>query len=91
MWELIDYKHKKVIDKLPVQYKKKYAVFKYIAEKSGLSGLASMPGFNLEMLKGTLAGFYSIRLNIAYRVVFAVQEQIKVIRILEISKHKYNY
>jgi len=89
-WDLIDYKHKKVIDKLPIQCKKKYAVFKYIAQCTGLDGLSASPGFKLEMLKGKLAGLYSIRLNIAYRVIFEVKSEIQVIEILEVSKHEYN-
>ena len=89
-WDIVDYKHKKVIDKLPIQCKKKYAVFKYIAQQSGINGLDSYPGFKLEILKGKLAGLYSIRLNIAYRVVFDVQEEIRIIDILEVSKHEYN-
>ena len=65
-------------------------VFKYIAQQSGIDGLDSYPGFKLEMLKGKLVGLYSIRLNIAYRVVFDVQEEINIIDILEVSKHEYN-
>jgi len=41
------------------------------------------------MLKGKLFGLYSIRLNISYRVIFDVKQEIKVIDIIEISKHKY--
>lgn len=88
-WEVIDYRYKKVIDKLPIQCKKKYAAFKYIAQHSGLKGLAESHGFKLETLKGKLAGLYSIRLNIAYRVVFDVKDEIRIIDILEVSKHKY--
>ena len=89
-WEVVDYKHTKVINKLPIQCKKKYAVFKYIAQHSGLDGLGASPGFKLEVLKGKLSGLYSIRLNIAYRVVFDVKDEIRVIDILEVSKHEYN-
>jgi plasmid maintenance system killer protein len=89
-WEVIDYKHKKAINKLPIQCKKKYAAFKYIAQHSGLEGLGSSPGFKLEMLKGKLAGLYSIRLNIAYRVIFDVKNEIRIIDVLEVSKHEYN-
>lgn len=89
VWVVVDYKFKKLIAKLPVQCKKKYAVFKYIAEQSGLDGLKSSPGFKLERLKGKLNGLYSIRLNLAYRVVFDLQENLRVIDIYEISKHKY--
>ena len=88
-WQVIDYKLKKEIDKLPVQCKKKYAVFRHVSEFSGLHGLSKYPGFKLEMLKGTLRGAYSIRLNIAYRVLFSVNEEHKVIQIMEISKHEY--
>ena len=89
-WQVIDYKFKKEIDKLPIQCKKKYAVFKYVSEFSGLLGLSKYPGFNLEMLKGTLKGAYSIRLNIAYRVLFIINETRKIIEVIEISKHEYN-
>lgn len=72
-----------------MQCKKKYAVFKYIAQQSGLDGLNQSPGFHLEKLRGNLAGLYSIRLNIAYRVVFDLKEEIRIIDIIEVSKHKY--
>jgi proteic killer suppression protein len=35
-----------------------------------LSDLASPPGNRLEALKGSLAGFHSIRINDQYRIVF---------------------
>jgi len=88
-WKVNDSDYKKTIYSLPKQCKKKYAVFKYIAEYSGLNGLNDAPGFRLEMLKGKLFGLYSIRLNISYRVIFDVKQEIKVIDIIEISKHKY--
>lgn len=89
-WQIIDYKFKKDIDKLPMQCKKKYAVFKYVASFSGLSGVTKCPGFKLEKLEGKLKDMYSIRLNVAYRAVFNVDEICKVIEIKEISKHRYN-
>ena len=89
-WQIIDYKFKKEIDHLPAQCKKKYAVYKYVIEASGLQGLNKYPGFKLEMLKGSLKGIYSIRLNIAYRVLFSVNEDKEVIEITEVSEHEYN-
>lgn len=89
-WQVIDYKFKNEINKLPVQCKKKYAVFKYVVEFSGLQGLSKYPGFKLEMLKGSFKGAYSIRLNIAYRVLFSINERQKMAGIIEISKHEYN-
>lgn len=89
-WQIIDYKFKKEINNLPIQCKKKYAVFKYVSEFAGLNGLSEYPGFKLEMLKGSLKGAYSIRLNIAYRVLFSVHDDYKTIEVIEVSKHKYN-
>ena len=89
-WQIIDYKFKREINNLPTQCKKKYAAFKYISEYSGLSGLRNYPGFKMERLKGELKGIFSIRLNIAYRVLFAVNEEKKLIEIYEVSKHEYN-
>ena len=48
-----------------------------------------VPGFKLEALQGNLAGLFSIRLNIAYRVVFEVTHEIKIVEIIEIAKHRY--
>jgi len=42
------------------------------------------------MLKGKLAGLYSIRLNIAYRVIFDVRNEIRIIDVLEVNKHEYD-
>ena len=89
-WQIIDYKFKEEINKLPVQCKKKYAVFKYVCESTGLNGLNKYPGFKLEMLKGSLKGLYSVRLNIAYRVLFGANKEHKIIEIREVSKHEYN-
>ncbi len=89
-WRIIDYKLKREINNLPTQCRKKYAVFKYISEYSGLSGLKKYPGFKLEHLKGGLKGVFSIRLNVAYRVLFIINEEKKLIEIYEISKHEYN-
>ncbi len=65
-------------------------MFKYVSESLGLHGLSKYPGFRLEMLKGNSKGIYSVRLNIAYRVLFSVNEKHKTIHIVEISKHEYN-
>ena len=88
-WEIIDYKFKKEINKLPIQCKKKYAVFKYIVEFSGISGLSTYSGFKLEALQGNLKGQYSVRLNKGYRVIFVVNKNVKQVELYEISKHEY--
>jgi proteic killer suppression protein len=42
----------------------------YLHEASELVDLRVPPGNKLEALKGDLAGYYSIRINIQWRVVF---------------------
>ena len=37
-------------------------------------GTLNSPGANLEKLKGNLAGFYSVRINDQYRVIFHFDE-----------------
>src|SRR5579864_3395139 len=44
-----------------------------IAAAAQLADLAS-PGNNLEKLKGTLSGFYSIRINDQWRIVFVLDK-----------------
>lgn len=89
-WGIIDFKFKKEIQSLPIQCMKKYAVFKYVVGTSGLCGLDKYPGYKLESLKGRLKGIYSVRLNIAYRLLFRVDKGKRIIEIQEISKHEYN-
>ncbi|MBP9682421.1 MAG: type II toxin-antitoxin system RelE/ParE family toxin [Bacteriovorax sp.] len=42
----------------------------YLHDAAELSDLKLPPGNKLEALKGTLTGYYSIRINIQWRIVF---------------------
>lgn len=60
---------------------------------STLYDLSSFGGLNFEKLKGDWSGFYSIRLNKQYWLIFKVIEDeesepiIEIIQVTEISKH----
>jgi proteic killer suppression protein len=50
-------------------------------------------GLNFEKLKGDLKGYYSIRLNQQYRLLFRVENEeqenikIEIVEVTDISKH----
>jgi len=58
-----------------------------------LSDLNNYGGLNFEKLKGDLKGYYSIRLNQQYRLLFRVENEeqedikIEIVEVTEISKH----
>lgn len=52
-----------------------------------LSDLKSPPGNNLEALKGALSGYYSIRINKQWRVIFKWSEDgIREVKIIDYHK-----
>jgi proteic killer suppression protein len=72
------------------QFKKKIQILISI---ESLNELEKFKSLNFEKLKGDRIGEYSIRLNIHYRLIFEIVEEvddkfvIEVIMISEISKH----
>lgn len=72
------------------QFKKKVDILIGIAV---LSDLRNFGNLHFEKLKGDLRDFYSIRLNIQYRLLFRViqdehgGETVEIIQVTEISKH----
>jgi toxin HigB-1 len=72
------------------QYKKKIQILISI---DSLNELALFKSLNFEGLKGNREGYYSIRLNKQYRLIFILEEQkenqfiCEIILITEISKH----
>jgi proteic killer suppression protein len=60
-------------------------------ELSGLEMVRRLPGSHDEPLKGPRAGQRSIRLSQSYRAIYVLDEenQVKFVRIEEVSKHGY--
>jgi len=72
------------------QYKRKVDILVQIEKLSELNNYSSL---NFEKLKSDLKGYYSIRLNKQYRLIFRVEKtekneiSIQIIQVTEISKH----
>ena len=90
MWHIREHhKLNKVVGKLPLQVVKKYELWKSIVFRHGPDKLREFPGFHDEKLKGELEGKRSSRLNIQYRVIYAVEKKTISIYVIDISAHKY--
>jgi Txe/YoeB family toxin of Txe-Axe toxin-antitoxin module len=90
MWHIKEHrKIVKTITRLPLQVIKKYELWKDIVYRHGPEKLKEFPGFNDEKLKGDRLGQRSSRLNLQYRVVYMVEEDIVTVFVLEINPHEY--
>ena len=90
MWHIKEHrKLEKAITKLPLQVIKKYELWKDIVYRHGPGKLREFPGFNDERLKGDRLGQRSSRLNLQYRVIYMVEEDIVTVFVLEINPHEY--
>ncbi|HDV5785642.1 TPA: type II toxin-antitoxin system mRNA interferase toxin, RelE/StbE family [Legionella pneumophila] len=80
----------KDLSKIP-QYIKEKSLWVDSVERLGIQKLRKIPGFHDEPLKGDRQGQCSIRLNKAYRAIYAENEQkeIVIISIIEVNKHEY--
>jgi plasmid maintenance system killer protein len=90
MWHIKEHrKIEKMIAKLPLQVLKKYELWKDIIYRHGPDKLKEFPGFHDEKLKGDRLGQRSARLNLQYRVIYMVEEDIVTVYVLEINPHEY--
>jgi proteic killer suppression protein len=74
---------------LPAAVVKKYEVWKDIVFRHGPKKLREFPGFHDEKLKGKREGQRSSRLSLQYRVIYAVENDIVTVFVLEITPHNY--
>jgi plasmid maintenance system killer protein len=90
MWHIKEHrKIERAITKLPLQVINKYELWKDIVYRHGPGKLKEFPGFNDEKLKGDRLGQRSSRLNLQYRVIYIVEEDIVTVFVLEINPHEY--
>jgi proteic killer suppression protein len=90
MWTILEHRSiAKACPTLPPQVLKKYEIWKDIVFRHGPEKLREFPGFNDEKLRGDREGQRSSRLNIQYRVIYAVEEPIVTVRVLGITPHEY--
>lgn len=90
MWHIQEHRSlDKIIEKLPLQVVKKYELWKDIVFRHGPKKLHEFPGFHDEKLKGTLEGQRSSRLNLQYRVIYAVEKDIITVYVIDSTPHTY--
>ena len=90
MWHIKEHRRiEKTIAGLPLQVIKKYELWKDIVFRHGPEKLKEFPGFHDEKLKGDRLGQRSSRLNLQYRVIYLVEEDIVTVYVLEINPHEY--
>lgn len=90
MWEI--YEHRKAIkqlESLPIDVLKRYEKWKDIVLISGPDGLKQIRGFRDEALRGDWKGHRSSRLNIQYRVIYKIEKDLVLVRVINVTPHDY--
>jgi len=90
MWQI--YEHRKVprqLSKIPMEILRRYEKWKDIVRLSGPDGLKLIRGFNDEALKGEWKGFRSSRLNQQYRVIYTIERDNVLVKVVEVTPHDY--
>ena len=90
MWRVKEHRDiEKTCRGLSMAVVKKYEVWKDIVFRHGPEKLREFPGFHDEKLKGKREGQRSSRLSLQYRVIYAVEQDIVTVFVLEITLHDY--
>ena len=90
MWQVLE--HRRVVRrlaKLPVEILKRYEKWKDIVVISGPQGLRPIKGFNDETLRGEWKGHRSSRLGIQYRVIYKIEGEKLVVKVIDLTAHDY--
>lgn len=90
MWQILE--HRRVVRRLaktPIDVLKRYEKWKDIVTISGPQGLKLIKGFRDEALRGDWKGHRSSRLGDQYRVIYLVEEQEVVVRVIDQTAHDY--
>ncbi len=90
MWKI--YEHKgalKGLILLPIDILKRYEKWKDIIAISGPSGLKKIKGFKDETLRGEWKGHHSSRLNIQYRIIYKIENDLFFVKAIKVIAHDY--
>lgn len=90
MWTI--YEHKSAIKglkALPIDILKRYEKWKDIVAISGPEGLKQIKGFNDEALHGEWKGHRSSCLNIQYRIIYKIENEQLLVKIIKVTAHDY--
>ena len=90
MWYIREHREiVKTIRHIPPWIVKEYETWKDLVYRHGPEVLRQYPGYHDEQLKGNRKGQRSSRLSHQYRVIYAVERNIIMVYVLEITKHNY--
>jgi addiction module RelE/StbE family toxin len=90
MWTVLESKKVvKQLDKCPKEIIREFEAWKQVVELSGPIALRRIGGFRDHALKGQWQGARSSYLNIQWRVIYVVIENLVQVRILEVTPHDY--
>jgi addiction module RelE/StbE family toxin len=90
MWQVLEHKRlSRKFGSLPIEILKRYEKWKDIVRISGPNGLRAIRGFNDEALKGQWKGYRSSRLGQKYRVLYKIESQSVLVRVVDLTPHDY--
>lgn len=90
MWQVLEHKRlTKKLRSLPVEILKRYEKWKDIVRISGSVGLRAIRGFNNEALRGQWKGYRSSRLGQKYRVLYKIETQKVLVKVVDLAPHDY--
>ncbi|HEY5624269.1 MAG TPA: type II toxin-antitoxin system mRNA interferase toxin, RelE/StbE family [Gammaproteobacteria bacterium] len=90
MWQVLEH-HRVIrrIAKTPVDVLKRYEKWKDIVTISGPRGLRAIKGFRDERLGGEWKGHRSSRLSDQYRVIYRIEKQNLLVKVIDLTPHDY--
>jgi addiction module RelE/StbE family toxin len=90
MWQVLEHKRlSKNLGSLPVEILKRYEKWKDIVRISGPAGLKAIRGFHDEALRGQWKGYRSSRLGQKYRVLYSIEVQKVLVKVVDLTPHDY--
>jgi addiction module RelE/StbE family toxin len=90
MWAI--YEHRRVpkqLESMPEEVLKRYEKWKDVVTISGPQGLRKIKGLRDESLRGEWKGHRSSRLNQQYRVIYKVEKDRVLIKVVSVTPHDY--
>ena len=90
MWQILEHRRlDRRIKTLPLEILKRYEKWKDIVHISGPGGLKAIRGFNDEALRGQWKGCRSSRLGQKYRVIYKVEANKVLVKVIDLTPHDY--
>ena len=90
MWIILEHKTiKRQLKTTPVEVLKRYEKWKDIVMISGPQGLRLIKGFHDEALRREWKGFRSSRLGNQYRVIYGVESDMIMVKVMRVTPHDY--